>query len=596
MVAFLAQGGSVDVRAAIVEPPVLGLASRTSKEGVAGRDGLLRRDIALMTPDQFEQLVFELAHREDPEVRRLVHPDGGADTLRPVTEERAAEVWQAKRYSGAINWKECEDSLDSAIDGWKPSRVTFAFPRDLSGQLERSFETRLVKREKAQKAGVEVGLWNLSELVRRLNQAQELKTRFFGKEQEDLLAGVERAIKTGGRLESGADLVERAKTLSEFAEQQDVDFTYAITSSAPATPAPNWDELPYLIIEVGGERTKVNVATWVREGAEVELPSFFFTYDEAGQQARMEAVRTLARGEAAEVTQGARIRLQAPQAMRDLVPEPSALAGGTVTLYPGDPVSVELEIETAEGKLERRLEMRPVGPRPDATVAFAGYSGGVLVEINFTLLEKPSISANITFSAHFGSDARENAEAAELLHAFYSHERVTLRSRTLFPEAGELTGRYEELRQNTELERMEWMRLFYADLALIQERVGMALPIPDQMTEDDVNAVGTAAAVLRTGEGTGTFEQAEGFVQNPAEIPRLPDEFSKRGSIRRMVSYPIFGREVELGEADYELPALKVVDVIPYGQTPTSPARVVLAAEGDGQMRFRLVDWQPPEE
>lgn len=105
---------------------------------------------------------------------------------------------------------------------------------------------------------------------------------------------------------------------------------------------------------------------------------------------------------------------------------------------------------------------------------------------------------------------------------------------------------------------------------------------------------GTAAEVLRTGKGTATFEQAGGFVQDPFEIPRLPEEFSKRGPVRRMVSYPIFGREVELGEADYVLPRLKVADIIPYGQSPQSPARVVLAAEGGEQMHFRLVDWTPP--
>ena len=548
-----------------------------------------------MPPDQFEQLVFELAHREDPEVRRLVHPDGGADTLRPVAEERASEVWQAKRYPDTINWKECEDSLDSSIDRWKPSKVTFVFARDLSQQLEKSFQTRLVERDKAQQAGAQVGMWNLSELVRRLNEHEDLKVRFFGREQEDVLVRMERTMAAGGRLESGGDLVERARTLSEFAEQQDADFTYAITSSSPTAPAPNWDELPYLVMEVGGERSKVNVATWPREGAQVEPPAFFFTDDEVGQSARMEAVRSLAHGEEAVVTQGAGLRLQAPQAMRDLVPDSSALTGGTVRLRPSEPVSLELVVETHEGRLVRQLDMRPVPPRPGASAAFAGIGGGVLVEVNFTLLEEPTISANLTFSARFGRDARENAEAAELLYGFHTHERITLRSRTFFPEAGELSGRYDDLRQNAELERMEWMRRFYADLAFIEERLGVQLPQPDQMTVDDINAVGTAAEVLRTGEGSATFGQAERFVQNPSEIPRQPEELRKQGAVRRMVSYPIFGEEVELGLADYELPPVKVVNVVPYGTTPDAPARVVLEAEGDGQMRFRLVDWQPPD-
>jgi len=84
-------------------------------------------------------------------------------------------------------------------------------------------------------------------------------------------------------------------------------------------------------------------------------------------------------------------------------------------------------------------------------------------------------------------------------------------------------------------------------------------------------------------------------VQNPSEIPRQPEELHKQGAVRRMVSYPIFGQEVELGLADYELPRVKVVDIAPYGTTPDAPARVVLEAEGDGMTRFRLVDWQPPE-
>jgi hypothetical protein len=45
-----------------------------------------------MSSEQFEQLVFELAYRDDPEARRLVHPDGGADTLRPLEQDRAAEA------------------------------------------------------------------------------------------------------------------------------------------------------------------------------------------------------------------------------------------------------------------------------------------------------------------------------------------------------------------------------------------------------------------------------------------------------------------------------------------------------------------------
>ena len=61
-----------------------------------------------------------------------------------------------------------------------------------------------------------------------------------------------------------------------------------------------------------------------------------------------------------------------------------------------------------------------------------------------------------------------------------------------------------------------------------------------------------------------------------------------------MVTYPIFGEEIELGLADYELPPLKVVTIVAHGQTPDSPARVVLEADDDDQMCFQLIDWQSP--
>jgi integrase len=53
-------------------------------EGRAEREELLRRQLKVMSADQFEVLVFELARREEPDVRRLIAPDGGADTLRPA--------------------------------------------------------------------------------------------------------------------------------------------------------------------------------------------------------------------------------------------------------------------------------------------------------------------------------------------------------------------------------------------------------------------------------------------------------------------------------------------------------------------------------
>jgi uncharacterized protein YcbX len=87
-------------------------------------DALLRQHMKVMPPERFEQLVHALAQREFPAIRRLQHPDGGADVLLPATDEQKAEVWQAKRYGDDINREECEDSLAAAVNRWAQSSLT----------------------------------------------------------------------------------------------------------------------------------------------------------------------------------------------------------------------------------------------------------------------------------------------------------------------------------------------------------------------------------------------------------------------------------------------------------------------------------------
>ena len=148
--------------------------------GAAERDELLRRQMKIMPPARFEQLVMELAQREFPEVRRLQRPDGGADVLRPAIEGRKAEVWQAKRYGDSINWEECQNSLATAIQALEAGhRHLLLRTRPVSAAGGAVFAQKLVEHPDAQANDVAVTVWNQSELVRRLEENPELKPRFF---------------------------------------------------------------------------------------------------------------------------------------------------------------------------------------------------------------------------------------------------------------------------------------------------------------------------------------------------------------------------------------------------------------------------------
>jgi hypothetical protein len=561
--------------------------------GASDRDELLRRQIKAMPSRRFEQLIFELARREDDKVRRLTSPDGGADTVRPPEALRRSEVWQAKHYPENIDWGACEGSLNRSIERWQPSVVTFAFPRDLSEQLEQAFQDRLVTR--GTEANVEVVLWNLSEIVRRLDANPDLKVSYFGKEQESILEGLDRMIKSGGQLESWENLVDRAKTIGEWTRRQDTDFEYHVGTGSATAPEPDWPKLPYITIQVGDEVTRVRVDAWAREGTDVDAPAFTFTDDEAGRQARSETVRALARGEEAVITNGARLWFRAPEALRELAPDPSAFSGGRLRIPPSEPITLELEAVTTAGVVARQLDMRPVPPAGSRTAAFAGYAGDVLIELSIELRERPTVAIHLGSSAHFTRSASENAQSAELVCALLQHERLALRSEELFPGTGQLVGQFSAADEDGDtFMQMDVRRRFYGDVAFIERELGVELPIPNSFERVDLDSAATMADVLRTRQGTATFDQASGVVDDPLEIPDLPRRFEHEGPVRRMVTYSLFGQELELGLADYEIPPLKVVDVIPHGQEPSSPARVVLEPEDSNQMTFRLMNELAP--
>jgi hypothetical protein len=59
---------------------------------------------------------------------------------------------------------------------------------------------------------------------------------------------------------------------------------------------------------------------------------------------------------------------------------------------------------------------------------------------------------------------------------------------------------------------------------------------------------------------------------------------------RRAVTYPVFGRDLLLGDAEYEIPPFKVTDVVPLGDPPYTSARLVFEpAVPATNLRFRMV-------
>lgn len=134
-----------------------------------------------LTDDELEELTFLLARQEDQGVVRLRAPDGGLDTVLPDDQNarRATRGWQAKRHTRRIDFTDCERSLDRAADVWKPTRVTFTFPRALTRGEHEKFTERLGRRH----PDVAVDYWNGAELSARLladDAGERIARLFFG--------------------------------------------------------------------------------------------------------------------------------------------------------------------------------------------------------------------------------------------------------------------------------------------------------------------------------------------------------------------------------------------------------------------------------
>lgn len=96
-----------------------------------------------LTPDRFESLVFLLARTTDLRVLPVRAHDQGLDARLPGPLGRTRRGWQAKRYTSQINWGECRESVRRALAFWRPPRITFCFPRDLSAAEQDSLGTEL---------------------------------------------------------------------------------------------------------------------------------------------------------------------------------------------------------------------------------------------------------------------------------------------------------------------------------------------------------------------------------------------------------------------------------------------------------------------
>src|SRR4051794_2050861 len=173
--------------------------------------------LGTLAPDRFEALVFLLARSTDARTIPIKAHDQGLDARLPGPSGRTLRGWQAKRYTSQINWSECRDSVRRAMAFWRPPRITFCFPRDLSAAEQGSFRTELADHVPE----VRLDFWSGSELQRLIRDTEEGRRAaawLFENPDADREAML-RAMAVGGELASTRQALERQAVVQEYMDR-----------------------------------------------------------------------------------------------------------------------------------------------------------------------------------------------------------------------------------------------------------------------------------------------------------------------------------------------------------------------------------------
>ena len=545
-----------------------------------------RLTVQALSDQDFERLVHDLLVQERAQdgvkMQKLRAPDHGADSLVRRRAGAVEEVIQAKRFTVRPHWGQCEESLDSAAAAWNPPRMTFVFALDFTGGQQQEFDRRLVSRY----PGIEVDAVTLTDLDHLLDAHPQVGPRYLGLGASGVQAAIERATRLGGqRLDSGLDLLARSEELGRFGDEMDSRFAYTQSSSSLECPRPQFDRLPYLSIEKTGERERVNVTVWAREGSGIELPEIVFNDDEAGREVLAQAREGLARGEAVTIRGGVRLMFStAPKLVEDLVAEGwSAQAG---TLRPSRPVELQVDVVGAAGPIQRHFALYAVPPRSGNHPCLASSGESLWFELGIEPLTEPQVALNFRCSVRPGGEFAQNAAAAAFALALVDAERITFRCSALFPDDGVSSD--QGMGSEAQRPALTFLRDFHTDLAHIEKALDVSLELPNMLTRADVDVVGTVAETLRTGEGVATVGKAENVVQadHLSELQETVEGLVKR----KRVTYTVLGRELDLGLAEYAIPPMRIIGIHAHGGTASAPARVEYAPADDDQARFRLIE------
>jgi hypothetical protein len=545
--------------------------------------------------EQFQSLVLLLARAEDSAVVPVRAKDHGLDARLPNRAGLTLRGWQAKRYTTTINWSACQESVRRAVAFWRPPRITFAFPRDLSAGQQKTFRTELIERFPY----VHFDWWGESELqrlVRDTDEGRRAASWLFAhleSDREEML----RAMAAGGPLSDAGDAAKRVAEVQKFMER-DPHFNYTVVSSSPGGPAapPPEDALLSLEVEVDGKAITFH-ASERYPGAVTDAGvggAFLFSDDEAGKNARNAVDQVMREGGKIEIASGIAAKMQkVPVGLRGLMPEepvfgPIEISAGEsirdlVATTPGIPILVRA------GSTEVGMVLGVGEPLEGWDRTAVGSAGGLETFLSFRGDEVPTES-RMDWRWKLGAGtALEQLLAAEVMFAALHGERVEL----VTPHDGTVVaaGTVDVPQDEDELAELQNIRRFLTYAAEAEAWLGVPLEPPATPSEEDAKLLGWLIGRIRKPRYTGVLKRVNFTLSG--DIP------SGDGPWMIALTQPyygeLFGQQLYLGGELIALEKGRFEDVTGKEQAGDEVAIVPAESSGEVQVSFHSPVEAPEE-
>jgi hypothetical protein len=534
-------------------------------------------DLARLSPEQFEFLCQLLVRIEFPQAIATEDPDGGADALLAASDGTWERGWQAKRFTGSIRWPQCRRSVDDALASYQIRHMTFCFARDLTvGQL------RTWQRLVTEYPSVRLDFWakaHLTSLLIGSMQGQRIANTFFAAPPPSA-SEINRILRAGVLLETGADVLDRVLALVEQAVQRDPDYEYAFHGFETGHASPLTPGTVIAVTQVNPDAESRIDAIPRPEGlASTKPPTLMLTFDEdeAGQRAAAAFDRALHASEPTTVSEGFIISpSNLPALFTDLIGAPHRAA---VTLTPELPAPWEIacDVVTDRGSASFPLVLRRVEAAEEQGLRMIGIRSGVTMQLDLRP-HGEMVRVSVNFSHRLDdSTLVEHVDALRFLSATCGAGTLTIRdvSERISPIVGRSAS--------CPFEAEGTLRLL-DDLLYVQAVSEVTFRIPETITGEEAAWIRTAAEVFRTGRTTLRWP---GMVISGEHDEALPAE---EGAVRieQELTLQVLGHDITLGRGVLDIPRVQLID---QGFLPEDPMRRVLEIRPPGGDPIE-VEWQ----